>query len=380
MLSVGFAAAGIVLALAPQLLPRGTRTPALALLSLVFVAVLWPVPMAWLVAGSLAVYGLGRILPRVAGPWRTAILAAAIALLVAVLFAPKLDATWGLRSAPEVIGLSYLVLKLIQHLVDAAAGRADGVGLWSYLCTLFFVPTFVAGPIERTTDFDRELARPVPSPTERVLGLERILIGLAKKLLLADPLLLWAMPAFARPDDVAHARLVGAIYAYSVGLYLDFAGYSDVAIGVARCAGLRVRENFDNPYLQPSLPQLWAHWHMSLTGWLREFIFVPVTRRVLRRTRRPLLSQTVGTVLTMLAIGLWHGPRLQYAAWGAYHAIGLTVVAAWRSWRGPARPTPLATAIGTLATFHFFALGLVLFACDLPTAAHVARRLIGLGP
>jgi alginate O-acetyltransferase complex protein AlgI len=380
VLSVGFAAAGIVLALASQLLPGGARTPALAVLSLLFVALLWPVPMAWLVAGSLAVYGLGRILPRVAAPWRAWILAATITLLVAVLFAPKLDATWGLRSAPEVIGLSYLVLKLIQHLVDAAAGRASGVGLPSYLCTLFFVPTFVAGPIERTTDFDRELARPLPSATERVLGLERILVGLAKKLLLADPLLLWAMPAFARPDDVAHGRLVGAIYAYSVGLYLDFAGYSDVAIGVARCAGLRVRENFDNPYLQPSLPQLWAHWHMSLTGWLREFIFVPVTRRVLRWTRRPLLSQTIGTVLTMLAIGLWHGPRLQYAAWGAYHAIGLTVVAAWRSWRGPARPTPFATAIGTLATFHFFALGLVLFACDLPTAAHVARRLIGFGP
>jgi alginate O-acetyltransferase complex protein AlgI len=378
VLSVGFVAAGILLAVAPQLLPDRARTPALAALSLVFVALLWPVPIAWLVAGSLAVYGLGRLLPRVGAPWRTWILGAAIMLLVGVLFVPKLDPMWGLRSSAEVIGLSYLVLKLIQHLVDAAAGRADGIGLPAYVCTLFFLPTFVAGPIERTTDFTRELARPLPGLTDRLLGLERILVGLGKKLLLADALLLWALPAFVQPNDVTPARLVGAIYAYTFGLYLDFAGYSDVAIGFARCAGLRVRENFDNPYLQPNLPQLWAHWHMSLTGWLREFIFVPVTRRVLRRTRRPLLSQTVGTFLTMIAIGLWHGPRLQYAAWGAYHAIGLTIVAVWRSWRGPARSGPLRTIAGTLATFHFFAVGVVLFACDLPTAARIARRLIGL--
>lgn len=380
MLSLGFAAAGIALAVLPALLPHGARTPALAALSLACVAVLWRVPLLWLAGGALAVYALGAALPRLAPRWRSAALAVAVVGLTGVLLAPKLRGAGALPGAGEILGLSYLVLKLIQHLVDAAAGRTRDVGLCAYLCTLFFVPTFVAGPVERTTDFARELARPVPPWSERLLGLERILVGLGKKLLVADPLLLWAEPAFARPGDVELVRLVGAIYAYAVGLYLDFAGYSDVAIGLARCAGLRVRENFDAPYLSPSLPLLWQHWHMSLTGWMREFVFVPVTRRVLRRTRSPLLSQGVGNAVTMLAVGLWHGPRPSFAVWGAWHAVGLTVVAVWRSRRGPASPGRLRVALGTMATFHFFALGLVLFACDLPTAALVFRRLVGLGP
>jgi alginate O-acetyltransferase complex protein AlgI len=106
-----------------------------------------------------------------------------------------------------------------------------------------------------------------------------------------------------------------ATYAYAFGLYLDFAGYSDVAIGAARCLGVRVRENFDWPYLSRDLATLWQRWHMSFTGWLRDFVFIPVTRRVLRWTRRPLASQVAGQTATMLACGLWHGVDWHFAAW-----------------------------------------------------------------
>jgi alginate O-acetyltransferase complex protein AlgI len=170
------------------------------------------------------------------------------------------------------------------------------------------------------------------------------------------------------------------MYAYAIGLYLDFAGYSDLAIGAARCFGLRVRENFDWPYLSRDLATLWQRWHMSFTGWLRDFVFIPVTRRVLRRTRRPLASQVAGQTVTMLACGLWHGLNWHFAAWGAYHAVGLGGLALWRSIRGASarERVPIRDALTTVATFHFFAFGLILFACDLSRASVFMGRLLGV--
>src|SRR5262249_46757496 len=209
--------------------------------------------------------------------------------------------------------------------------------------------------------------------------LERIVFGLGKKFLVADPLLAFAEPLFRDPAAASAPALLAAVYAFALGLYLDFAAASDLAIGVGRIAGMRVRENFDNPYLSRDLQQLWQRWHMSLTGWLRDFVFVPVPRRMLRRTGQPLLSQTVAQAASMLACGLWHGVAWNYALWGAYHALGLAALGLWRARRGAVEGTALGSALGTLATFHFFAFGLVLFACDVPRAALLFRRLPGLG-
>jgi alginate O-acetyltransferase complex protein AlgI len=170
-----------------------------------------------------------------------------------------------------------------------------------------------------------------------------------------------------------------AIYAFAFGLYLDFAGYSDIAIGLALCAGVQVPENFDAPYLAKNISLLWQRWHMSLTSWLRDFVFLPATRRLLRWTRRPLLSQVAGQLVTMLLCGLWHGLAWHYAAWGVYNGLGLAGLSAWRAWRGPAPAGSLGRdALATVATFHFFAAGLVLFACDVTQAGHVGARLLDL--
>ena len=382
MLSWTFCVTLVGLALIARFFPPAARRLALPAASIVVVALVWAVPVVPILAATLAVYGLGRVLPRLGPRVRGPALAVAIAAIVAVLARAKVGAgpTATLAASTRIVGLSYFALKFIQHLVDAAAGRAAAVDPFAFVALIFFPPTYAAGPIERSVDFARAVPRAVPTWSDGALGIERVIFGLGKKFLLADPLLAFAEPAFQSPASVARSSLLLATYAYALGLYLDFAGYSDMAIGAARCLGLGVRENFDRPYLSRDLTTLWQRWHMSLTGWLRDFVFLPVTRRVLRRTRRPLLSQVAGQTVTMLACGLWHGIDWRFTAWGAYHAVGLSTVSVWRAIRrAPAGDRgPMRDALATLATFHFFAFGLILFACDLPRAGLFVGRLLGI--
>jgi alginate O-acetyltransferase complex protein AlgI len=335
MLSWTFAAALVVLALCGRLLPPRGRRLALPVASIGAVALVWAVPVVPLLAVTLAVYALGRVLPRLDARVRSGVLTLVIATIVAVLALAKLGtgATATLAAPTRIVGLSYFALKFVQHLVDAAAGRAAAVDPLAFVGLVFFPPTYAAGPIERSVDFARAAPQAVPTWGDGALGIERVVFGLGKKFLLADPLLAFADPAFQSPGSVARSSLLLATYAYALGLYLDFAGYSDIAIGAARCLGVRVRENFDRPYLSRDLATLWQRWHMSFTGWLRDFVFIPVTRRVLRRTRRPLFSQVAGQTVTMLICGLWHGVDWHFTAWGAYHAVGLSTLAVWRAIR-----------------------------------------------
>jgi alginate O-acetyltransferase complex protein AlgI len=380
VLSWSFAAAAVVLVLVTAAIPARVRPAAVTLLSIAAVGRLWHVPVLAILAGSAAVFALGRLLPRVPPRPRGALLAAGIVGVLAVLarFKVRVGPTGTLASTSAVVGLSYLSLKLVQHLVDAASGRARTVDLIGFLSTVFFLPTYPAGPIERTTEFTPALARSDLTGVGRLVGVERVVIGLGRKFLLADPLLRWAAPLLGAASGVAPLRLLAAVDAFALALYLDFAAYSDLAIGIARLAGVRVRENFDNPYLRRNVALLWQHWHMSLTSWLRDFVFVPTARRVLRATRRPLLSQVTAQIITMIACGLWHGVSWNFVVWGLYQAAGLGGHAAWRAWRGsPPTNAPVRDVVATVATFQFFAVGLVLFACDVPSAARVVTHLLG---
>jgi alginate O-acetyltransferase complex protein AlgI len=379
VISWTFALSALILAIVPQWLPPRGRALAVAALSAAALVVVWSPPIAPILAASLAVYGLGRVLPRLSGRAQTALLWGAIAAILSTLVAFRAAALGRttLVAGTAVLGLSYFSLKFIQHLVDATGPRPPASDLPGFMASILFLPTFSAGPIERTGDFGRELARPVPPWSERVLGVERVLFGLAKKLLLGDPLLAFAEPILRDPWHAARGALWLGAYALTLALYLDFAGYSDIAIGAAQCAGLKVRENFDSPFLARNLNLLWQRWHMSLTGWLRDFLFVPIARRMLRLTKRPFLSQATAQTATMLACGLWHGLAWNFAAWGLYHAGALTGLAAWRSWRGPApKGTPVRDALSTLLTFHVFAFGAILFGAELHTALVFLGRMV----
>ena len=385
MISFTFALGILALALATTVAAASLRPSLVAAVSLAGAALAWPIPTAALLAAATAIWALGLALPRMPGRVRTAVLSAAILAVVAALFLLRAPRASRDTLVPQTswIGLSYFALKFVQHLLDAAAGRVAAVDLPSFLATILFLPTFAAGPIERTGEFAAKLAREPLPWSERVLGVERILVGLGKKLLVGDRLLAFAEPVFADPAHAAPGSLWLAMYAFAVALWLDFSGYSDIAIGAGRVAGFTVRENFDSPYLQPDLARLWQHWHMSLTSWLRDFVFVPVARRALRATKRPLLSQGIAQTATMVTCGLWHGFAWNFVAWGLWHAALLTGLAAWRAAAGPARPTSESDArrhhlIGAIASFHAFAFGLLLFGNSVRGALRYGLRMFGL--
>jgi alginate O-acetyltransferase complex protein AlgI len=166
------------------------------------------------------------------------------------------------------------------------------------------------------------------------------------------------------------------VIAYSLQIYCDFSGYTDIAIGVARIIGFDLPENFNMPYLATSISGFWRRWHMTLSAWLRDYLYIP-----LGGNRRGRGRTYVNLVITMLLGGLWHGASWTFVLWGLYHGLGLTIHKRWREYRARSGATSgLPAPVGWLLTYGFVCAGWILFrAPDLGVAATVFGRLIGPG-
>jgi D-alanyl-lipoteichoic acid acyltransferase DltB (MBOAT superfamily) len=292
--------------------------------------------------------------------------------------ASPLDIRW--------LGFSYLAFRLLHTLRDRLAGRLPSLALHEFVTYVLFFPALAAGPIDRAERFAQDLRAPASSPLAE--GGARILLGAFKKFVLADSLALISLgPEVARQaapsSPLWHWVL---LYAYAFRIYFDFGGYTDVAIGLGLLFGVRLPENFDRPYARTNLTAFWNSWHMTLAGWFRSYLFNPLTR-ALRSARRPLpqgLIILIGQLGTMLLIGLWHGITWNFAAWGAWHGIGLFIHNRWADLlrRRGARPpgnvamAGLGAAAAAVLTFHFVALGWIWFA--LPSLSLATDFLLGL--
>jgi D-alanyl-lipoteichoic acid acyltransferase DltB (MBOAT superfamily) len=209
-------------------------------------------------------------------------------------------------------------------------------------------------------------------------GLFLIGIGLAKKMALADPLALNLVDrVFDLPEQFSSLEVLAGVYGYALQIYCDFSGYSDIAIGSALLIGVRFPENFDSPYQARSLSEFWRRWHISLSSWLRDYLYVPLggNRHGRWRTYRNLL-------VTMLLGGLWHGASWSFVLWGALHGGALAAVRWFGEVRGPAptrgpRWSGARSALGWFLTFHYVCLAWVFFRA--PTLADAGRVLGALG-
>lgn len=292
------------------------------------------------------------------------------------------------------LGFSYLAFRLLHTLRDRQTGRLPALSLREYTAYALFFPALTAGPIDRAERFVADYQALSQArgllPSRLVIGGTRISIGLLKKFVLADSLALFAL----NPTNAAQTSDAGALwvllYAYAWRLFLDFSGYTDIAIGLGILFGVRLPENFDRPYLRQNITTFWQSWHMTLSNWVRFYVFSPLSRALLQRRPRPtpLLVVFSAQVVTMLIIGLWHGVTLNFAIWGLWHGLGLFAHKVWSDHTrvqymrlaGRPRIRMLWHVAGVVMTFHFVALGWVWFALpDTQAALAVFARLFGIG-
>jgi alginate O-acetyltransferase complex protein AlgI len=287
------------------------------------------------------------------------------------------------------LGFSYLAFRLIHVLRDQQMARLPELSLPEFATYVVFFPALVSGPIDRAERFAQELRKDfILTQDETLLAGQRIFLGLFKKFAIADALALVALN-----DSLAtQVRTTGwmwiIVYAYALQIYFDFSGYTDIAIGIARLAGVKLPENFASPYTKPNLTQFWNSWHMTLTQWFRSYFFNPLNRWMRGFKNIPAWTMILfGQVATMLLIGLWHGITLNFIFWGLWHGLGLFLQNRWSDFvrvhfhqlGQNARLQPILQVGGILLTFHFVALGWVFFALNQPSLSWlVFRRLLGM--
>ncbi len=273
-------------------------------------------------------------------------------------------------TVPEIalpLAISFFTFQQIMALSDARAAPpgSRGTGLLAHAGFVAFFPHLIAGPLVRPAEIVPQLTAPGlvrPNAENLTAGLTIFLLGLAKKLVLADP--------FGRFADIGfNAAAAGhgltlfeawfALLAYALQIYFDFSGYSDMAIGLARMMNVRFPMNFDSPYQARSIAEFWRRWHITLGSFLRDHVYIP-----LGGSRSGLARQVAALLATMLLCGLWHGAAWQFVLWGGVHGVLLAIHALYRR-VGPSLPGPLAWALTLLAVV----LAWVPFrAADLPTA------------
>jgi D-alanyl-lipoteichoic acid acyltransferase DltB (MBOAT superfamily) len=286
------------------------------------------------------------------------------------------------------LGFSYIAFRLIHALRERAAGKLPNVSLREFITFVVFFPALTAGPIDRVERFIKDLRAPFTfNLADTTEAARRIAYGLFKKYVVADSLVLFALNAQNATEVQGALWAWVLVYAYAFRIFFDFAGYTDIAIGIARLFGIKLPENFKNPYTKPNLTQFWNNWHITLSQWFRAYWFNPLARALRQRNLSMPFIIFVCQFSTMLLIGLWHGITLNFVAWGVWHGLGLFIHNRWGEFAklklaiDPARTTlqRVVNAAGVIATFHFVALGWVWFALpSIGLSLDVFRKLVGM--
>lgn len=226
------------------------------------------------------------------------------------------------------VGLSFFTFQVISYLIDVYREEIEPCrSARDFFLYVAFFPQLVAGPIVRARDFLPQLQQHISLNSGYMyLGAQVFALGFVQKIFVADRLSAFVDPVFATPVMYDAFTLWLALLAYAVQIFCDFSGYSHMAIGIALMLGFRLPENFRMPYLATSIADFWRRWHISLSSWLRDYLYIP-----LGGNRGSLPHTYVNLMLTMLLGGLWHGASWNFVLWGGLHGVALAVHRAWRS-------------------------------------------------
>jgi alginate O-acetyltransferase complex protein AlgI len=245
------------------------------------------------------------------------------------------------------IGISFYTFEAINYTVDVYRRRIPAErNLAHFMLFITFFPHLVAGPIVRARDFLPQVRRPKSWDWLRLqLGLQYLLTGLFKKMVVADRMALYVDPIYAAPGAYSTGALWLAFLAYALQIYCDFSGYTDIALGTAHMLGYKLARNFNMPYLAVNVTEFWHRWHISLSTWLRDYLFIP-----LGGSRGPKWQTARNLLITMTLGGLWHGAGWTFVLWGLLHGLLLIGHRGFREFcvRRPAWSRRLESAPGTL--------------------------------
>jgi alginate O-acetyltransferase complex protein AlgI len=351
----------------------------------------WDWRFAPLLAASIGVNWLvaqAFLRTRAAGAEQGWIIIAAIAanLFVLGLFkytgftVDMLNAAGASIVRPEIalpLGISFFTFHHVMYLTDLSAGRAPAYNLTRYALYIGYFPQVLAGPLVRWSEIMHQLdERPYREGWEQraAQGVMLLTLGLAKKVLIGDPLAEYVNPIFAAAaagKTVSVLEAWQAVLGFSFQIYFDFSGYTDMALGIALLFGVMLPQNFNAPYRAVSLQDFWRRWHMTLSRFLRDYLYIP-----LGGSRRGFAIQLLALFATMALGGLWHGAGWTFVAWGVAHGLGLCAGVIWRKYDLPFPPV-----LGWALTFLFVMLCWVLFrASSFQAALILYKGLLGLAP
>ncbi|MBU1445694.1 MBOAT family protein [Patescibacteria group bacterium] len=252
------------------------------------------------------------------------------------------------------LGISFFIFSFIHYLVDIYMGKIQKHSFKDFLLFSFFYPTIVSGPIKRFSAFLSSFQK----ITLQIFmqGFFVILMGYFYKFVIADTMVPLT-DILQNPASASQYSMIISLYAYSIRLFFDFAGYSLIAIGCALLLGYEVPQNFNKPYIAKNPSDFWRRWHMSLTTWIRDYIYI-----VLGGNRAGKFRTILNGFIVMAIIGLWHGSSLNFLAWGLYHAVLLAVYnLTFRKWKLQNKAFGV---LGILVTFHLVTFGWIFFATD----------------
>jgi D-alanyl-lipoteichoic acid acyltransferase DltB (MBOAT superfamily) len=287
---------------------------------------------------------------------------------------------WPLRHIILPLGISFFTFQKIAYLVDIYRGKAEPGRLLEFALFVFFFPQLIAGPIVHHAEIMpqlRILSRRYDDQQRYVddlaVGFTLLLIGLVKKVVIADQLAPGASPVFelaANGCVIGFALAAQAVLSFTGQLYFDFSGYSDMAIGLARMFGVRLPANFNSPYQATSIIDFWRRWHMTLSRFLRDYLYIPLGGSRVGAVRR-----YGNLMIVMLIGGLWHGAGWTFVVWGGLHGLYLLVAHLWRA----LGPLPVQRWLGWALTLAGVMVAWILFrASNLATAHNLLSGLAGL--
>jgi alginate O-acetyltransferase complex protein AlgI len=382
-------------------LPNRYRWVLLLVASYMFYATWAPTFLIWIVLSTVISYVLARLMPRISGPGpRKAVLALGIVSNLSVLFVFKYAgfADGILRSlssrvgfayrvpAPNLllpVGISFYTLQSVGYLIDVYRGTTEPekhVGLFA-LYNAFF-PKLISGPIERAGHLLPQFRRPHSIGAAQVFGgLRLVLWGMFQKVVIADRLAVYVNEVYSRPADYTGWTIVIATVFVALQIYADFSGYSDIALGVARLFNIELTMNFRQPYYASSVSNFWRRWHISLTNWFRDYLYIP-----LGGNRVPRWHHMLNLFAVFLVSGLWHGAAWTFVLWGALHGLYVILERQSQNVRdGIARAlrfehTGARTAINTVTTFILVSFAWIFFqARSVRDALLLIRNLVRSG-